>query len=277
MLVELMVAARSPARSAAAIWSRISASSGETTSVGPPPCDAQGRGRRPVDRRLAPAGGLHDQHPAPVVDQLGHRPQLVLAGRRVRAGHRGDGPAEGVLAGEGEGAVDCHARHSARPHPQVVTRCSARPTGRTPSSRARGARACTCVSRPDGALSALASDGRGWADGRRRRTRPQPAAARRSHRRDLRRSDPDRRRPVRGRGPRGRAGRSDADHPHHGRPARATRRTRDRHQRLRRADLGPRRPVRTPARPDRSAGDQGRRRDLRGQHGGAGDRGAGGR
>ena len=36
-LVELTVAARSPARAAAAIWSRISASSGETTRVGPPP------------------------------------------------------------------------------------------------------------------------------------------------------------------------------------------------------------------------------------------------
>jgi hypothetical protein len=36
-LVELMVAARSPAREAAAIWSRISASSGDTTSVGPFP------------------------------------------------------------------------------------------------------------------------------------------------------------------------------------------------------------------------------------------------
>ena len=32
-----MVAARSPAREAAAIWSRISASSGDTTSVGPIP------------------------------------------------------------------------------------------------------------------------------------------------------------------------------------------------------------------------------------------------
>ena len=35
-------------------------------------------------------------------------------------------------------------------------------------------------------------------------------------------------RPLRGRGPRGRAGRPDADHPHDGRPARATRRPRDR-------------------------------------------------
>ncbi len=36
-LVELTVAALSPARPAAVIWSRIRASSGETTSVGPAP------------------------------------------------------------------------------------------------------------------------------------------------------------------------------------------------------------------------------------------------
>ena len=37
MLVELMVTARMPARWAAAIWLRISASSGETITVGPAP------------------------------------------------------------------------------------------------------------------------------------------------------------------------------------------------------------------------------------------------
>jgi hypothetical protein len=37
MLVELMVTARIPARWAAAIWLRISASSGETITVGPAP------------------------------------------------------------------------------------------------------------------------------------------------------------------------------------------------------------------------------------------------
>ena len=36
-LVELIVTARMPARSAAAIWLRISASSGETITVGPDP------------------------------------------------------------------------------------------------------------------------------------------------------------------------------------------------------------------------------------------------
>ena len=37
MLVELIVTARMPARSAAAIWLRISASSGLTITVGPAP------------------------------------------------------------------------------------------------------------------------------------------------------------------------------------------------------------------------------------------------
>jgi hypothetical protein len=37
MLAELIVAARMPARSAAATWLRIRASSGDTTSVGPAP------------------------------------------------------------------------------------------------------------------------------------------------------------------------------------------------------------------------------------------------
>ena len=36
-LAELMATARTPARAAAATWSRISASSGETISVGPAP------------------------------------------------------------------------------------------------------------------------------------------------------------------------------------------------------------------------------------------------
>ena len=38
MFVELIVTARMPARSAAAIWLRIRASSGDTITVGPLPC-----------------------------------------------------------------------------------------------------------------------------------------------------------------------------------------------------------------------------------------------
>ena len=68
MLVELIVTARMPARSAAAIWLRISASSGLTITVGPAPSRAQQQRRHEVDRRLAPPGALHDQRP-PVADR----------------------------------------------------------------------------------------------------------------------------------------------------------------------------------------------------------------
>ena len=93
----------------------------------------------------------------------------------------------------------------------------------------------------------------------------------------VRRSDPDRRRrPLRGRGPRRRAGRPDRRSPPRwptcwSDPTSARSPTSG----FSRPDLGARRPGRTPARPDRPAGDQGRRGDVRGQHGGAGDRGAG--
>ncbi len=43
MLVELIVTARMPARSAASIWLRIRASSGETMTVGPAPCERNSR------------------------------------------------------------------------------------------------------------------------------------------------------------------------------------------------------------------------------------------
>ena len=85
MLVELIVTARMPARSAAAIWLRISASSGETITVGPAPCGAQQQRGDEVDRRLAPAGALHDQRPAPVDGQRLDRRPLVVAQRGVVA------------------------------------------------------------------------------------------------------------------------------------------------------------------------------------------------
>ena len=52
-----------PARAAASTWLRISASSGDTITVGPAPAAAQQRGGHEVHRRLAPAGALHDQRP----------------------------------------------------------------------------------------------------------------------------------------------------------------------------------------------------------------------
>ena len=84
-LVELIVTARSPARSAAAIWSRISASSGDTTSVRPAARLADRGGRRPVHGRLPPAGGLHHRHAGPIVDEGSYRGALVVAGDRVGA------------------------------------------------------------------------------------------------------------------------------------------------------------------------------------------------
>ena len=68
-LVELIATARTPARSAAATWSRIRASSGETSTVGPAPRCAQEHRRDEVDRRLAPPGALHDEGAAVVVDE----------------------------------------------------------------------------------------------------------------------------------------------------------------------------------------------------------------
>ena len=60
MLALFSVTARSPDRSAAATWSRIRASSGEMTSVGPEALRAAQPGGDPVHRRLAPAGALDD-------------------------------------------------------------------------------------------------------------------------------------------------------------------------------------------------------------------------
>ena len=51
----------------------------------------QRRGGRPVDRRLAPARGLDDEHPPPALDELLDGADLVLARRGLRPGHRGDG------------------------------------------------------------------------------------------------------------------------------------------------------------------------------------------
>ena len=81
-----MVAACTPARSAAATWLRISASSGDTITVGPRPRGAQQLGGDEVHRRLAPAGALHDQRPPTVHHQrLDGRP-LVVAQNGVRTG-----------------------------------------------------------------------------------------------------------------------------------------------------------------------------------------------
>ena len=76
-LVLLIVCARSPSRSAAAIWLRISASSGLTISVGPGARLAQQRRRDEVDRRLAPARALDAEHPRAVDDHVADRLELI--------------------------------------------------------------------------------------------------------------------------------------------------------------------------------------------------------
>ena len=97
-----------PARAAAATWSRISASSGLTSSVGPAPAAAQEGGGDEVDRRLAPAGALHDQRPLRALDQRGDGGVLPLAEDRV-------GP-PGQLAEDGERLVGDLGRRRSGAH-----------------------------------------------------------------------------------------------------------------------------------------------------------------
>ena len=86
-LVLLIVWARSPSRCAAAIWLRMSASSGLTMSVGPAACPvAQQRGGHEVDRRLAPPRALHAQDPGAVDHHVADRLQLPGAELRLRIG-----------------------------------------------------------------------------------------------------------------------------------------------------------------------------------------------
>ena len=74
----------------------MSASSGETMSVGPGAALAQQCGRDEVDGRLAPAGALDAQHPRAVVDEVADRLELMLAEARV-----GPGQLAQQLAGAG--------------------------------------------------------------------------------------------------------------------------------------------------------------------------------
>ena len=87
-LAELIVRAWMPARAAASTWLRISASSGETMTVGPGPGRAQQRGRDEVHGRLAPAGPLHHQRPPLLGDEGADRRPLVVPQPRVLARQR---------------------------------------------------------------------------------------------------------------------------------------------------------------------------------------------
>ena len=65
-----MVTARTPIRSAAAIWLRISASSGEMSKRGSCARFAQQLGGDEIDEALAPARLLHHQQPAPPLHDM---------------------------------------------------------------------------------------------------------------------------------------------------------------------------------------------------------------
>ena len=103
-LAELMVAACSPARPAASIWSRISASSGEITNVGPDAVGPQRRGGGPVDGRLAPPGGLPSRR------ALSPRPGRCRPIARTRPAFRAESPVFGSLVGLREDRIRLRVR-----------------------------------------------------------------------------------------------------------------------------------------------------------------------
>lgn len=70
-LSELMVSARTPMRSAAAIWFRIKARSGEISNAGPAPSSR--------NEALAPSSLLHNQQPAFAVHDVSDGVLLALA------------------------------------------------------------------------------------------------------------------------------------------------------------------------------------------------------
>ena len=88
MFAELIVRARIPARSAAAIWLRMSASSGDTITVGPAPRSRSSDGRDEVDGGLAPPGALDDQGAAPVDHERLDRAPLIGPQPGLRPGQR---------------------------------------------------------------------------------------------------------------------------------------------------------------------------------------------
>ena len=87
VLAELIVRAWIPARPAASTWLRISASSGDTITVGPAP---RARSSAVATKYTAdfPSGALHHQRPAPGGDQGADRRPLVVAQRCALAGQR---------------------------------------------------------------------------------------------------------------------------------------------------------------------------------------------
>ncbi len=98
---ELIVRAWIPALTADSTWLRMSASSGETMTVGLRARRPQQRRGDEVHRRLAPTGALHHQGPSAVRDQRLDRPPLVLA-QPGRAGGVTDQAGEHGIGGRAE-------------------------------------------------------------------------------------------------------------------------------------------------------------------------------
>ena len=73
-----MATARTPARSAAAIWSRMSASSGETSTVGAGAPARSSSVATKYTADLPQPGALHDERPAPPVDERLDRLELPV-------------------------------------------------------------------------------------------------------------------------------------------------------------------------------------------------------
>ena len=113
MFAEFTVTARTPARAAASIWLRISASSGETITVGPAPAARSNAVATKYTADLPHPGALHDQRPAPLDDQGVDRGPLVVAQPRP-------GPREGAQHLFGV-VAEVGVRALRRGHPPIVT------------------------------------------------------------------------------------------------------------------------------------------------------------
>ncbi len=115
-LDELTVAARSPDRPAAATWSRISASSGEMTSVGP----------RPAARSAAVAAQYTADLPQPVAWTSSTRRPSTSASTASTWSGRGRAPGPAVAAS---------TRSRCAPAPSLMTRTLPPPPDRNAAAR----------------------------------------------------------------------------------------------------------------------------------------------
>ena len=101
-LAELIVTARSPARRGGVDLVAHQRQQRRHDQRGAAAAGPQQGGRDEVDRRLAPAGALHDEHPLAALDQRLDRLELAVAELRA-SGRRPAGPAAPRLVGERRG------------------------------------------------------------------------------------------------------------------------------------------------------------------------------